>query len=136
MKLSISYILRLKSANIFNQNTFKINTRVLENYFCQCDVFTLSPQLIFFFFLFFFFFFLHIQGVYWIMILRNFKRLFYHEKFLWYSIKTLFNLKKVLCYSIKIFCHLKKVLWYSIKTLNHLKKVQWYSKSFKFERMV
>ena len=63
------------------------------------------------------------EKVYWIMILRDFKRLFYHEKVLWYSIKTLFNLKKVLCYSIKILWHLKKVLWYSIKTLNHLKKV-------------
>ena len=62
-------------------------------------------------------------GVYWIMILRDFKRLFYHEKVLWYSIKTLFNLKKVLCYSIKILCQLKKVLWYSIKTFNHLKKI-------------
>jgi len=74
--------------------------------------------------------------VHWIMILWDFKRLFYHEKVLWYSIKTLFNLKKVFCYSIKILCHLNKFMWYSIKTLNHLKKVNWYSKSFKFRRIV
>jgi len=78
----------------------------------------------------------NIRGVYWIKILRNFKRLFYLEKVLWYSIKTLCNLKKVLWYSIKILCHLKKVLSYSIKTLHHLKKVLWYSKSFKFRRIV
>jgi len=33
------------------------------------------------------------------MILRDFKRLFYHEKVLWYLIKTLSNLKKVWWYS-------------------------------------
>jgi len=60
---------------------------------------------------------------YWIMILKDFKRLFCYEKVLWYSIKTLSNLKKVLWYLIKTLCHLKKVLWYSIKSLHHLKKV-------------
>jgi len=79
---------------------------------------------------------LYSKGMYWIRILRDFKRLFNYEKVLWYSIKTLCNLKKVLWYSIKILCHFKKVLRYSIKTFHHLKKVSWYSKSFKFQRIV
>jgi len=78
----------------------------------------------------------HLTGMYWIMILRDFKRLFNYEKVLWYSIKTLCNLKKVLWYSIKTLCHFKKVLRYSIKIFHHLKKVSWYSKSFKFQRIV
>jgi len=76
------------------------------------------------------------RGMYWIRILKDFKRLFNYEKVLWYSIKTLCNFKKVLCYSIKILCHFKKVLRYSIKSFHHLKKVSWYSKSFKFQRIV
>jgi len=36
-------------------------------------------------------------GLYWIMILRDFKILFYHEKVLWYLIKTFSNLKKKSC---------------------------------------
>ena len=77
-----------------------------------------------------------IRGVYWIKILRDFKRLFNYEKVLWYSIKTLCNLKKVWWYSIKTLCHSKKVLRYSIKTFHHLKKVSRYWKSFKFWRIV
>ena len=34
------------------------------------------------------------KGVYWIMILRDFKRFFYYEKVLWYSIKIFFQFKK------------------------------------------
>jgi len=73
-----------------------------------------------------------IRGMYWIRILRDFKRLLNYEKVSWYSIKTLCNLKKVLWYSIKTLYHFKKILWYSIKTFPHLKKVSWYSISFKF----
>jgi len=76
------------------------------------------------------------RGVYWIRILRDFKRFFNDAKVMRYSIKTICNLKKVLWYSIKTLCHFKKVLRYSIKTFHHFKKVLWYSKSFKFWRIV
>ena len=62
------------------------------------------------------------RGVYWIMILRDFKRFFYHEKVTWYSIKTLSNLKKVLRYSIKTLCHLKKSLVVFNQDSSSLKK--------------
>jgi len=39
--------------------------------------------------------------VYWIVISRDFKRLFNNEKVWWYSIKTFIKYKKILWYSIK-----------------------------------
>jgi len=71
--------------------------------------------------------------MYFIMILRDFKRLFNDRKVLRYSIKTICNLKTVLWYSIKTFCHFKKVSRYSIKIFHHLKKVLWYTKYSNFE---
>jgi len=56
------------------------------------------------------------------MNVRDFKRLFYHEKVLWYSIKTLFNLKKSLVVFNQDFLSFKKVMRYLIKTHHHLKK--------------
>jgi len=52
---------------------------------------------------FLFLFFAFLEGVYWIDISMNFKRLFRFKKVLWYSIKIFKECKTFLWYSIRIF---------------------------------